>query len=325
MQPGRPQRGAGPAPAPALSAALAGAVDLSALRARTEARERAEAQAQEQATAPTDGDAPAAPVTVLDVTEATFQAEVLDRSFRTPVVLDLWAEWCGPCKQLSPVLEKLAVEGGGSWVLAKIDVDANQAIAQALRVQGIPAVKAVFQGQMLGEFTGALPEAQVRQFIQAVVEATGAAAAGPDGEPAAPPEPEDPRVVAAEDATAAGDFDEAARQYQAILAAEPAHARAAEALREVELLRRVTVAPVDAVERADAKPGDVPLALAAADVQLAEGDVPGAFARLLDAVRSSAGDERESARTRLVELFAVVGTDDPRVTQARRDLSRALY
>jgi putative thioredoxin len=177
---------------------------------------------------------------------------------------------------------------------------------------------------MLGEFTGALPEAQVRQFIDAVVEATGAAV-GPDGTPAAPPEPEDPRITAAEDATAAGDFDGAARQYQAILAAEPAHPRAAEALREVELLRRVTTAPADAVPRADAAPGDVALALVAADVQIAEGDVEGAFARLLQAVRGSAGDERESARTRLVELFLIVGTDDPRVTQARRDLSRALY
>ena len=326
MQPGRPQRGAGPAPSPALSAALAGAVDLSALRARNEARERAEAQAAQAQSPTAGGPGPAAPVTVLDVTEATFQAEVLDRSFRTPVVLDLWAEWCGPCKQLSPVLEKLAAEGGGSWVLAKIDVDTNQAIAQALRVQGIPAVKAVFQGQVLGEFTGALPESQVRQFIDAVVEATGGAvAAGADGAAAVAPEPEDPRVVAAEDATASGDFDEAARQYRAILAAEPAHERAAEALREVELLRRVTSAAPDAVAKADAAPGDVDLAMAAADVELAEGDVPAAFGRLLAAVRATAGDDRERARTRLVELFAIVGPDDPRVATARRDLSRALY
>jgi putative thioredoxin len=193
-------------------------------------------------------------------------------------------------------------------------------------VQGIPAVKAVFQGQVLGEFTGALPESQVRQFIDAVVEATGgAAAAGADGEAGVPAEPEDPRVTAAEDATAQGDFDEAARQYRAILAAEPAHQRAAEALREVELLRRVTATAPDAVARADAAPGDVDLALAAADVELAEGDVPAAFGRLLAVVRAGAGDDRERARTRLVELFAIVGPDDPRVATARRDLSRALY
>ena len=329
MQPGRPSRGGAPAPSPALSSALAGAVDLSAVRARAEARERAEAQAAQAGSASGDGGSPAAPVTVVDVTEATFQTEVLDRSFQVPVVLDLWAEWCGPCKQLSPVLERLAQEGGGSWVLAKIDVDSNQAIAQALRVQSIPSVKAVFQGQILGEFTGALPEAQVRQFVQAVVEATsGAVAAGPgaaNGAAPVPEEPEDPRVVEAEDATARGDFDEAARRYREILAADPAHPRAAEALREVELLRRVSTARPDAVDRADAAPDDVAAQLDAADAELADGNVEGAFRRLLDAVRRAAGEDREQARTRLVELFGIVGTDDPRVTTARRELSRALY
>ena len=304
-----------------MSAALAGAVDLSAIQARNEARERADAAA---AAAVADGDGPGEPVTVIDVTEETFQAEVLDRSFRTPVVLDLWAEWCGPCKQLSPVLEKLAAEAHGTWVLAKIDVDANPQIAQALRVQGIPAVKAVFQGQLLGEFTGALPEDQVRNFLDQVVEVTGAAPAL-DGEEAAPAEPEDPRVLAAEEATARGDFDDAIGQYAAILAAEPAHPRAAEAIREVELLRRVTSAAPDAVAKADAAPDDVDLALEAADVQLAEGQVSNAFARLLTAVRGSAGPDREKARLRLVELFNVVGNEDPRVTAARKDLTRALY
>jgi putative thioredoxin len=307
-----------------MSAALAGAVDLSAIQARNEARERAEAQAAAQAEAAASGAGPAEPVTVIDVTEATFQAEVLDRSFRTPVVLDLWAEWCGPCKQLSPVLEKLAAEAHGTWVLAKIDVDANPQIAQALRVQGIPAVKAVFQGQLLGEFAGALPEDQVRNFLDQVVEVTGAAAAA-GAEDAEPAEPEDPRVLAAEEATARGDFDDAVAQYAAILAAEPAHARAAEAIREVELLRRVTSAAPDAVAKADAAPDDVDLALEAADVQLAEGQVSNAFARLLAAVRGTSGPDREKARLRLVELFTVVGNDDPRVTAARKDLTRALY
>jgi putative thioredoxin len=323
MQPGRPSRGAAPAPSPALSAALAGAVDLSALQARNEARERAEAQAAAHAQSAASGEGPAEPVTVVDVTEATFQAEVLDRSFRTPVVLDLWAEWCGPCKQLSPVLEKLAAQAHGAWVLAKIDVDANPAIAQALRVQGIPAVKAVFQGQLLGEFAGALPEDQVRTFLDQVVEVTGAMPA--DGAPDAPPEPEDPRVLDAEEATAAGDYDDAIAKYAAILAAEPGHERASAAIREVELLRRVSAAPPDAVAKADAAPADVDLALVAADVQLAEGQVSNAFARVLAAIRATGGAEREQLRLRLVELFTVVGNEDPRVAAARKELTRALY
>lgn len=109
----------------------------------------------------------------LDVTEASFGVDVVERSHQVPVVIDLWAEWCAPCRQLGPVLEKLAAEAAGAWVLAKIDVDANPRLAQALQVQGIPAVKAVVGGELVAEFTGALPEAQIRTWLAQLMEAAG--------------------------------------------------------------------------------------------------------------------------------------------------------
>src|SRR5688572_3092298 len=105
----------------------------------------------------------------IDVTDATFEAEVLERSLRTPVVVDLWAEWCGPCKQLGPIIEKVVDETQGKVVLAKVDVDANPQIAQALRVQSIPAVFVAREGKLFQGFIGAQPEAAVRQFVESLL------------------------------------------------------------------------------------------------------------------------------------------------------------
>ena len=151
----------------ALSRAMAGAVDLAAVKARSEA---AAARAKAPATGGPGPAAAPAGEWVIDVTEATFQAEVLERSLEIPVVVDLWAEWCGPCKQLSPVLERLAAADQGTWILAKVDVDANPRIAQAFGVQSIPMVVAVVGGQPLQLFNGVLPEPQVRQTIDSMIE-----------------------------------------------------------------------------------------------------------------------------------------------------------
>lgn len=308
----------------ALSRAMAGAVDLSALKARSEAAARQKAAPQP--------DGGGASRFVVDVTEQTFQAEVLERSLQVPVVVDLWAEWCGPCKQLSPVLERLAEAGNGAWILAKVDVDANPRIAQAFGVQSIPMVVAVVAGQPVDAFNGAVPEPQVRQWISSLLDALrdrmpaiaqAEAGAAADGAPAE--EPDDPRFTAAEDALERGDYAAAEAAYQQILAAEPANEQAKAALAQVRFLARAESADPSAVARADAAPDDVDAQLAAADAEVAADKAEVAFDRLVRTVARTAGAERDRVRTHLVSLFELFPADDPRVSAARRALARALF
>jgi putative thioredoxin len=302
-----------------MAAAMSGAVDLAAVKARSEAAARA-----------ADNATPAPGGSVVEVTEATFQAEVIDRSFQVPVLIDLWADWCQPCKQLSPILERLAAEAGGTWILAKIDVDANPRISQALQVQSIPTVFAAIGGQLVPGFQGALPEPQVREFVGALVKAasqaglSGAVADATDEETSAEV-PVDPRFSEAEAALEAGQFDLAAKRYQAILDAEPANTEAALALRQVRMLERLQDIDPKLVARAETAPDDVPAQLAAADYALSRSDVDGALGRLLGLVRRVSGDDRDAVRERLIEYFDLLGPDDPRVAPARRALANALF
>jgi putative thioredoxin len=276
---------------------------------------------------------------VFDVTDATFNTEVVERSRTVPVIMDLWAEWCGPCKQLGPILEKLAAEANGAWVLAKVDVDANPRLSAALQVQSIPMVVAVVGGQVVHGFLGALPESQVRQWLDQIMQAAGqmgmpggeagedAADAGPDGEQDGEDGPYgDPAFAAAQQAMEHGDLDAAAAAFQQVLEASPGDPAATMGLAQVELIRRVGAFDHAQARRAAAEaPGDVAAQARVADLDLAEGKPEEAFDRLLGVIRRTSGDDRDQARKHLISLFDVLPPRDPRVAKARTTLASLLF
>lgn len=294
-----------------------GAVDLGALRSAPAPANPPAASASGRAGSPDPTPSGGAGgVAAIDVTEATFQSEVLERSLTTPVIIEFWAEWCQPCKQLSPVLERLAREGNGAWVLAKIDVDSNPRLAQMFRVQGIPMVYAVVRGQPVDAFSGVVPEAQLRQWIDAVLKAGGVSVETP----------EDPRLIEADDALMNGDLDSAERAYRKILADAPADAAAEAGLAQVALARRVQgIDPNAVMAAAGSAPDDVDAQLLAADVEMLSGLAEQAYARLVALVGRTSGDDRETVRKHLLSLFTIAGPDDPVVATARRALARALF
>jgi putative thioredoxin len=314
---------------------LYGAVDLGARQAAAErqqaAAERHEVSRTDQPAAPGDG-------YVFDVAEATFEQDVLERSRTVPIIMDLWAEWCGPCKQLSPVLEKLAAEAAGDWLLAKVDVDANPQLSAALQVQSIPMVVAVIGGQLVPGFLGALPESQVRQWLDQVMQvaqqlglpgADGEAPAEADGQEAGDETADprfDPDLREAQQAMERGDFDRARAAFERMQSAAPGDPIATLGLAQVNLFERVSSYDANEVRReAAAHPSDVDAQCKVADVELSMGKPEEAFDRLLGVIRRTSGEERDKARLHLVGLFDLFPPREPLVTKARASLSALLF
>lgn len=305
-------------------AALRGAVDLSSLRNRPQPGTGAAG-----ATAPTGG-------VVVDVTDASFP-QVLELSRTVPVVIDLWAAWSEPSTQLSPIIEKVTREQGGRIVLAKVDVDANPQIAQAFRAESVPMVVALVAGQPVPMFTGAVAEEQVRDVFSRLLElaaqngVTGSVPTGDaetDGgaaeEAVEPPLP--PLHAEAFEAIEAGDYARAITAYEKALAENPRDEDAKAGLGQVRLLDRVQGLDLQqAREAAAANPRDVQAQFAVADLDISGGHVADAFDRLLDLFAAVPAEERAPVRERLVELFDLVGSADPRVAAARTRLASLLF
>ncbi len=280
---------------------------------------------------------------IIDVTDQTFATEVLERSKTVPVVVDFWADWCGPCRMLGPVLEKLAAEYKGAFILAKVDVDSNPNVAMQYRVQGIPAVKAFINGKMANEFTGALPEPQVRKFVQGLLPSTadlyarqgfewemsGQLAMAVENYKAALAEKADhyPAMFALGRTLMKQDqLDEAL----SILERIPAGVRersAAEALLATAQFRQYAAGHSEPDLRAKilANPADIPSRYALASLLATEERYIEALDQFLEVVRRNRQYNNDGARKAMLALFTVIGEDQSITRTYRQKLANVLF
>ncbi len=278
-----------------------------------------------------------------DVTSASFEKDVLEASLEVPVVVDFWATWCAPCRALAPVLEKLAVEYKGKFILAKIDTDNNQELAARFGVRGIPNVKAFVGGEMVAEFNGAMPETAVREFLEKII-----------------PTPAEKRRLEAMKAFREGDFETAESRLQDAVRLDPAHrearldlvgaliarqaySEAAIVLEElpererderadryatqIALWKKGQSLPkaADLAAAVERSPQDLELRLKLGERLVVERDFEAALAHLIEVVRGDRGALREQARKTIIEVFGMAGEQDEMVSRYRRMLASALY
>ncbi len=236
----------------------------------------------------------------IDVTDATFQTEVIDRSTQVPVVVDLWAEWCGPCKTLGPIIEKVVAATDGKVVLAKVDVDANPAVSQAFQVQSIPAVYALRDGKVVDGFVGAQPEQTVAAWVANLV-----------------PSAEESQIRQLLDAG-----DEAALRQ--VLELEPDNAEAITSLAALLVDTGDPHAKAEALELLAKIPETADTRLIAAQARAANPDVPDDVESQLDTLLTQVKND-DDARQSYVDMLELMGPTDPRTAEYRKKLSTALY
>jgi putative thioredoxin len=296
--------------------------------------------------------APQAGAFVFDTTAADFEQTVLTASMERPVIVDFWAPWCGPCKQLGPILEKVVNAANGAVLMAKIDIDQNQEIAAALRIQSIPTVYAFFQGRPVDAFQGAVPESQIKVFVDKLVQLAKSNA------PDAIDIPEALKGAAQEIAN--GDFQTAQAIYSHILEQDPQNIQAyvgfvratiaageleqakqlvdnappeiakhptfSEAKTALELAQQKPSAPLDAlIKKLETSPEDHELRFDLATAQFADGQREEAIGNLLEIVRRKRDWNEEAARKQLVRFFEAMGHADPLTVESRKKLSSILF
>ncbi|CAM5584151.1 co-chaperone YbbN [Streptomyces avidinii] len=331
---------------------MSGVVDLAAVKAAGEAKAKAEQARAEASRKAAQGGSPASAgsvppsALVFDTDETQFESHVVPLSGEVPVILDFRAQGFEQGRELSQLLERLTVEANGRLALAALDVAASQNLIREFRIEALPAVFALVAGQAMPLFQDFAAEDEVRAILAQLVQiaeerfgvlgvavdpaaegAQGAPGRGPGEEPAeAPAGPYDGLLDAAVEALDAGDLGGAVQAYKNVLVSDPANTEAKLGLAQAELLARVKDMNPQAVRAAAAEnPRDPAAQIAAADLDLAGGHVADAFGRLVDTVRVTVGEERDSVRVRLLEMFEAVGADNPLVSSARTALARVLF